>query len=146
MKKIIFVTMFVGLLCAACDTTSSDNGDLDGMWYLTRIDTLSNGHSADYRDRRIFWSFQGTLAQFNHADGTNHYYMSRFDHTASRLRLSDVFLYDRVEGDRFIDSSTLNELRPFGINNLSEDYLVKSLDEDKMILQDEELCLHFEKY
>ena len=72
--------------------------------------------------------------------------MSRFDHTASRLRLSDVFLYDRVEGDRFIDSSTLNELRPFGINNLSEDYLVKSLDEDKMILQDEELCLHFEKY
>ena len=72
--------------------------------------------------------------------------MSRFDHTASRLRLSDVFLYDRVEGDRFIDSSTLNELRPFGINNLREDYLVKSLDEDKMILQDEELCLHFEKY
>ena len=146
MKKIISVIMLVGRLLTACDTTSSDNGELDGMWYLTKVDTLSNGHSVDYRSNRVFWSFQGTLAQFTYGDGENHYYMSRFDHNASRLKLSGLFFYNRSEGDRILDSETLDEVRPFGINNLNEDYMVKSLDEDKMILQDEELCLHFEKY
>ena len=62
------------------------------------------------------------------------------------LNLSGLFFYNRIEGDRILDSETLDEVRPFCINNLNEDYMGKSLDEDKMILQDEELCLHFEKY
>lgn len=146
MKKIISIIIFVGLLVTACDTTSSENGELDGMWYLTQVDSLSNGHSADYRNKRIFWSFQGTLAQFNYADGMNCYYMSHFDRTESTLKMKDFFLYDRVDEDHFIDSETLDEIRPYGINSLEEDYTIKRLDDDAMILQDSELCLHFVKY
>lgn len=145
MKNLISLILFVGLL-VGCDTASSDNGELDGMWYLTKVDTLSNGHFADYRSKRVFWSFQGTLAQFTYGDGENHYYMSRFDHKASRLKLSGLFFYNRSKGDRILDSETLDEIRPFGINNLSNEYVVKRLDENKMILQDDVLCLHFEKY
>ena len=145
MKKIIYILILSGLLIA-CDTISSDNGELDGMWYLTKVDTLSNGHSADYRSQKIFWSFQGTLAQFNCSDASGQFYMSYFSCTGSNLKLQDVFYYDRINGDRVIDTNTLYEVQRFGINNLNEDYAIKSMDNSNMILQNDELCLHFEKY
>lgn len=145
MKKIIYIIILSGLFIA-CDTISSDNGELDGMWYLTKVDTLSNGHSADYRSQKIFWSFQGTLAQFNCSDASGQFYMSYFSCTGSKLKLQDVFYYDRINGDRVIDTNTLYEVQRFGINKLNEDYAIKSMDNSYMILQNDELCLHFEKY
>lgn len=145
MKKIVSIIIFVGLLFAACDTTSSDNDELDGMWYLTQVDTLSNNHSADYRNKRIFWSFQGTLVQFNCAENID-YYMSYFTYTGAKLELKDMFYYDRVNGDSIINSQTLDNMRPFGINNLNEDFIIKSIGNRTMILQNNELRLHFEKY
>lgn len=145
MKKIIYIIILSGLFIA-CDTISSDNGELDGMWYLTKVDTLSNGHSADYRSQKIFWSFQGTLAQFNCSDASGQFYMSYFSRTGSNLKFQDVFFYDRINGDRIIDTNTLYEVQRFGINNLNEDYAIKSMDNSNMILQNDELCLHFEKY
>ena len=145
MKKIVSIIIFVGLLFAACDTTSSDNDELDGMWYLTQVDTLSNNHSVDYRNKRIFWSFQGTLAQFNCAENID-YYMSYFTYTGERLELKEMFYYYRKDGDSIIDSQTLDQMRPFGINSLNENFIVKSIGNRTMILQNNELRLHFEKY
>ena len=145
MKKIVSIIIFVGLLFAACDTTSSDNDELDGLWYLTQVDTLSNNHSVDYRNKRIFWSFQGTLAQFNCADNID-YYMSYFTYTEGRLEFKDMFYYDRVNGDSIINSQTLDQMRPFGINSLNENFIIKSISNSNLILQDNELRLHFEKY
>ena len=76
----------------------------------------------------------------------NCYYMSHFDRTESTLKMKDFFLYDRVDEDHFVDSETLDEIRPYGINSLEEDYTIKRLDDDAMILQNSELCLHFMKY
>lgn len=145
MKKIISIILS-GLLLVACETTSSDNGVLDGMWYLTRVDTLSNGQTADYRSQRIFWSFQGSLAQFNCSDGSGQFYMSHFSSTGSNLILKDIFLYDRVNGDSMIDSNSLHEVQAFGINSLNESFAIEKLNNAAMVLKDDTLRLTFEKY
>ena len=42
MKKIFYIITAVLSLLVSCTIETSDNGDLDGMWLLERMDSLSN--------------------------------------------------------------------------------------------------------
>lgn len=131
------------LVMVSCDKLeSSDNGNLDGNWHLTRIDTLSTGGTLDLSGQRRFVAIQMHLAQFFDADGGT-MCLSRFEHAGDTLRFHDFCLHDRASGDPALDNVEL--LRPYGINSLDEAFSVITLTSGKMTLEGNALRLWFTK-
>lgn len=145
MKKIFYILILSTVILSSCDVHSSDNGDLDNMWYLVQVDTLSNGRSVDYRSQKVFWSFQGSLMQTNCANDDEKY-MYKFEKSNQIIKVSSPFHYDRINGDEMITEETLDVIRPFGINSLNETFSIESLNNKKMVLKNDNLCLTFEQY
>ena len=58
--RLIILTI-LSLLCSCDKFHVSDNGELDGFWQLTSVDTLANGRSADMKEKMIFWAVQTDL-------------------------------------------------------------------------------------
>lgn len=127
----------------SCTTYGSDNGTLDGFWYLQQIDTLSTGSQTDVHERRIFWSYIGSLMQTETTGGAQYIY--RFDHSNTQLRVYDP--YENIHAsDQKVTADSLDMLRPMGINALDETFSVEVLNEDEMVLRGTMLRLHFIKY
>ena len=146
MKKLLYILFLPLILLTSCDMESSDNGELDAMWYLVKVDSVNNGASRDYRDKRIMWSFQGSLLQMNKTERFITSYMAYFKKENGYLKLSAPFLFDRVNGDAILTEDRLNEVRGFGINSLEESFHIESLNDEEMILKDDVLRLTFERY
>lgn len=146
MKHLLYIFLFFVVLLSSCETTSSENGELDNMWYLTTVDSLSNGKTVDYRPKRIFWSFQGTLMQTNCVDSMNQFYMYRFEKKDGQLIVKSPFKYDRVTDDCMITEETLDIIRLYGVNSLTDTFKIEAIGNSRMVLKDNRLRLHFEKY
>jgi len=146
MKKLLYLLFLPLLLLTSCDMESSDNGELDAMWYLVKVDSVKSGATRDYRDKRIMWSFQGDLLQMNKTERFNAYYMAYFKNEDGYLKLSTPFLFDRVKGDEILTEDRLEEVRRFGINSLEENFRIETLNSSQMILKDDVLRLTFERY
>lgn len=142
--SIILATLAMTL--ASCNV--SDNGDLDGLWYLTRLDSLECGKSVDMRDQKISWSFQAKLCQVVDYKNENWKYptMLRFVHQGNQLSFTEAFYYDRLEGDHFFTDEDVVKLATYGINALPQHFKVEKLSGHKLQVSDETLRLHFEKY
>ena len=97
MKKLLYLLFLPMLLLTSCDMESSDNGELDAMWYLVKVDSVKSGATRDYRDKRIMWSFQGDLLQMNKTERFNAYYMAYFKNEDGYLKLS-TSLWDQLVG------------------------------------------------
>lgn len=142
-------TLYALLLAAAilpfisCELETSDNGDLDGFWHLTRIDTLATQGTRDMKQERIFWSFQKDLLKVDDKTGENSSILLRFNHSGGNLTLSDPYIYDREAGDIKLDD--VEPLRPFGINALTETFTTTSLSGSHMTLESPMLRLSFKK-
>ena len=134
------------MLLSSCETTSSENDELDNMWYLVNVDSLSNGQKVDYRPMRVFWSFQGTLMQINCVDSMNQFYMYRFEKKDGQLIVKSPFKYDRVTDDCMITEETLDIIRMYGVNSLTDTFMIEAIGNSRMILRDSRLRLYFEKY
>lgn len=143
MLKRIFPIVLTGMLLYACsDFEKSDNGELDGLWQLTTVDTLATGHSADVRALGIFWAVQADLLEIRDAEYANVFF--RFDHDGSVLTLHSPVADSRPSSDRIVADA--HELYRFGLSNLTDTLLVLELKKSKMTLQSELLRMHFRKY
>jgi len=142
MRKLLFCTIALCLSIASCTLERSDNGDLDGFWQLTQVDSLTNGRSADMKESRVFWSVQTDLLQV-WAEGYAQV-LFRFDHKGDSLLLSSPYEIKRWEGDVAITNA--DTLRVYGINELEERFRVAQLDGGTMILQSTMLRLYFRHY
>ena len=145
-----FATYILIILIFGCWITScevSDNGDLDGYWYMTRLDSVESGKTVDMHNRQLTWSFQVNLMQT--FDGSHDHWdsimMFRFDHTGNQLIISDPFIYNRLEGDEFLDSTQYWKLKHYGINDIPTCFKVEKLNRKKMRLSDHVVRLYFEK-
>lgn len=148
MKKLITLLLPLLLLCS-CEFNGSHNGDLDGFWMLTRIDTLCSQQSLQCREQLLFWSFQADMMKTQQlADEApdKTIYLYRFNHTGNSLEVYEPVEYNRMEGNEPISGERLDELKRFGINQKEENFQVKELNSKHMQLQTEALLLHFEKY
>lgn len=129
---------------ASCDLETSSAGDFDGMWHLTRVDTIATGGVLDLSRQRIFWSFQFKLMEADDKDGFHHSVLMRYDKSGGTLKLNSPYVYNREEGDKPLDEPSL--LKPFGINNIEEEFKVLKVDGSKMQLQSSMLKLSFRKF
>jgi hypothetical protein len=149
MKQFFAIVVIILSALCSCDTWSSDNGQLDGMWYLSELDSVSNNQSINYRERKVFWSFQGTILQLHSASCPKELekkYMCAFDYRNNSLRVYSVSLYDRMNGNQYLSEEEISEVRKFGINSLDETFRIESLSERVMILKGSKLRLVFEHY
>lgn len=146
MKKIIYAVLMC-MIISSCDVHTSNNGDLDGFWCLTQVDTLANGKSVEYRDNRVFWAFTAGLMTTRQMPADDHEeYVYHFEHNGNTLSIGDAYLSDRVNGDRLIKEDSLFALRPHGINDLHEVFTIEHLSSSSMTLKGNMLKLNFEKY
>lgn len=127
----------------SCELETSDNGDLDGMWHLVRVDTLSTSGVRQMEQEKIYWLFQFKLLQLDDKSGKLDNLLMRFEHNGDVLKLYDPYIYDRTNGDKPLTDTSL--LAPFGVNALEESFTVESLQGDKMVLRTEKLRLRFRK-
>ena len=133
MKKIFPVvrgTLFtIGFVLAltACEFETSGNGDLDGLWQLTRQDSVGTSVTTDMRSSGVYWAVQVRLLQIQGGPQRGYY---RFTLGGGWLTLRSADL-DR-EGHE--DPTVLYR------------YRVKTLDGSRMVLEDEKMRLDFRKY
>ena len=143
MKRIIIFFAFV-ITLAACDKVPI-NGDLDGMWQLTCIETK---HDTTYQ-KNLFWQFQLHLLQI----GDVYDYFARFENTGSELRVYQVASGSRHEdasqNDEPVtekDSVHMAKLKQYGIYKTDTRFKIEELNADNMRLRSDSVCLHFRKY
>jgi hypothetical protein len=134
-------------MVVSCELETSGNGDLDGYWQMSQVDTLATGGKADTRESFIFWGVQGKLLQIRFSE--NNVYLGegllfRFENKNSMLTLSSPFVHHLYETDEPIDDVEI--LKPFGIYRLEEKFVIEELDDKNMVLTNDLLRLHFRRY
>lgn len=150
MKKLryVFVVLPAFLLLplafTSCELETSDNGKLDGLWHLERVDTLATGKSCDLSGQLLFWAVQMKLLNVNDRNYKLSSAFFRFEHSNGTLRLYEPYWDDRMNGDPAIDDPSL--IAPYGINSLDERYGVERLTGSEMVLRTEKLRLVFKRF
>lgn len=145
MRK-IFYSMALLAMTAACSLHSSDNGELDGFWQATAVDTIATGKSADVSNSQMSWSFQGDILHIRPCRnlGGLSEYICRFINTGDSLTVFDVLISDREVGDIAVTDSM--SLSGTGLTHPYERFEILLLNEESMFLQSDSLRINFRKY
>lgn len=138
--SILFAFMFC---LSACELETSHNGKLDGWWLLTAVDTLQTGGHANVEAQQCTWAFQGRLLELRDVSGQRGDYLLSFAQHGDDLLLSHPYLSARDSGD--IAVQTPQPLHPYGIQTLSEQFLIITIDRQHMVLTSTSLRLYFRK-
>lgn len=130
MKKTIFDTLFIllsatSLLFASCELESSGNGNMDGYWRLSAIDTLQTDGSKDMTQSGQFWAVQGSFFQIGNT-------IMRHRRESDSLFLYDMRIHDRELGDTLITDT--EHLSHIGIHTLTPTFKVLRLSSSDMVL------------
>lgn len=133
----------MALALGSCELESSDNGDLDGMWYLASVDTIATSGKKDMTGERLFWSFQHKLLVMKDKTGKASGVLMRFEHKDGKMRLYDPHFDNRSGGDPELDDPV--KLQPFGVQMLEETFKVEHLTSRRMVLESGTLRLGFKK-
>ncbi len=151
MKKLLYLVLTATIAFSACDFELSDNGDLDGYWQLTQVDSLQTGGSIDMRPSLIFWSVQVNLLEIRNNKNVNASLLFRFDHSGDILRIWNPIANIRTISDSIVtDKETFTPyyiIGTLGTDNTLESVLhIRELDSERMVLKNENYQLHFRKY
>ena len=136
--------LFAFILClSACELETSHNGKLDGWWLLTAVDTLQTGGHANVEAQQCTWAFQGRLLELRDVPGQLGDYLLSFAQYGDDLLLSHPYLSARNSGD--IAVQTPQPLHPYGIQTLSEQFSITTIDRRSMVLTSASLRLYFRR-
>lgn len=128
------------LLVGSCDIEMSDNGDLDGMWQLTAVDTLSTKGHRDMRETNTTWNIQGKLLQLR---STDLIFSCNFSREGESLKLGTIYVTDHHDEPHLED---LQQVGIMGVNRQEERFDITTLTSSSMTLQSSMLKLSFRKY
>ena len=143
--RIVFlvVALAVCMSFASCDLEHSDNGKLDGMWHLERMETLETGDVQDLSMSGYYWSFQVRLLQLEDKSQAAQTCLLRFEQTGTQLHVYEPYLYNRETGDEPISDPDV--LEPYGINALDETFQIERLNHKYLVLKSSQAELFFRK-
>ena len=143
MRNILYTIAICLFLTTSCTFDVSDNGDLDGYWQLTAVDTLSNQKCVNMCDSGIFWAVQFEKLVTSSVNPVSEIIFN-FKQTPDSLTLSNPYVLYRDSSD--IKITNPDGLRKYGVNNLEERFRIVRLDDSRMILETEMLRLNFRRY
>ncbi len=138
--SILFALMFC---LSACELETSHNGKLDGWWLLTAVDTLQTGGHANVEAQQCTWAFQGRLLELRDVPGQRGDYLLSFAQHGDDLLLSHPYFSARDSGD--IAVQTPQPLHPYGIQTLSEQFSITTINRQRMVLTSASLRLYFRR-
>ena len=141
-RFLLYIIIGIGLI--SCDVEFSDNGDLDGFWLLSRVDTLQTGKTSDLQEQGLTWAFEGKILEVRDVKKVHQDIILSFSHANQLLRVYSPYLVDRENGDVLIEDVRL--LNPYGIHLQEETFMIKELNGDQMTLESDMLRLFFRKY
>lgn len=143
--KILFSLITILFALASCGDLleHSQNGKLDGYWKLTNIDTLATGGQKNVSEQSLFMAVQGKIMMLNNRDNGAEF-IFQFNHSNGHLKIFDARQSNRGKGDPL--QTDPEGLRPFGFNNLEEDFTVDEFTSGKLVINDGTLRLHFIKF
>lgn len=142
---ILFSLVTILFALASCGDLleHSQNGKLDGYWKLTNIDTLATGGQKNVSEQSLFMAVQGKIMMLNNRDNGAEF-IFQFNHSDGHLKIFDARQSNRSKGDPLLtDPETI---RPFGFNNLEEDFTVDEFTSGKLVINDGSFRLHFIKF
>jgi len=154
MRKTLFA-LAVCLGLGACEVRMSDNGDFDGLWQLSAIDSTRSGRTVDMRSSGEYWAVQVHLLEVRNSKGGHSSVLFRFDLTGDSLKLRSPYYDESGEGGDNIKeleevtakhAQAVKSLKPYGIDVPTQGYRLVTLDSDEMILQKDDVKLCFRKY
>ena len=147
MKKSSYIACLVALLMSlsGCEIERSDNGNLDGLWLLSSVDTLATGGVCYLAEEGMTWGFQGHQLSLREAtmELLPLNILCSFEKTATTLTLSQPVYNDRRKGDPAVE--TIDDLRLFGVNSLEEHFTIVALSRSRLVLKTETLQLNLRK-
>ena len=136
--------LFALVFClSACELEMSRNGKLDGWWLLTAVDTLPTGGHANVEAQPCTWAFPGRLLELRDVPGQRGDYLLSFAQNGDDLLISHPYLSARDSGD--IAVQTPQPLHPYGIQALSEQFSITTINRQRMVLTSTSLRLYFRK-
>lgn len=127
----------------SCEIETSHNGDLDGFWHLTGVDTLATGGKRDLAHAKYYWAVQARLLQLHNRTEQPYAFFMRFEHKGDSLRVHSPYEDNRAEGDVKIENP--QRLNEFGISALDETFHVDALNGKRMVLRGKTVTLSFRK-
>lgn len=142
---ILFSLVTILFALASCGDLleHSQNGKLDGYWKLTTIDTLTSGGQKDVSEQSLFMAVQGKIMMLNNRDNGAEF-IFQFNHSDGHLKIFDARQSNRSKGDPLLTDP--EAIRPFGFNNLEEDFTVDEFTSGKLVINDGSFRLHFIKF
>ncbi len=143
--KNVLLLLTLCLALISCEVRTSDNGDFDGLWQLTVIDSLSNRTSVDVHTSGVYWAVQVHLLSVRKVHGSMFDILFRFDLEGDSLHLQSPY-YDESGENGTLPEHDVTILQPYGIDRSSQSFLVVTLNADEMLLQKEDVRLRFRKY
>lgn len=143
---VTIIIMWAVMLFASCELERSDNGDFDGYWQWTSVDTLATGGSLDMRSSLIFWAVGGDLLEIidNSDNSDNEDVYFRFNLSGDSLVLYNPVIDERDSSD--IELTDYSLLLPYAITTIPASFYVDHLSGSKMILLSPLYRLSFRKY
>lgn len=132
-------------LATTVSCTKIDNGNLDGFWMLTSVDTLATGGNRSMDEERVFWAIQGKMVEIGLA-GEAYPYDFIFEKTGNALSFSHGIRNWRDKGDLVLQDSDLVYLAPLGVHNLTPTFDIQSNSRNHLILKDGQFRLKFKKF
>lgn len=148
-KSLIVATIMTLLSLFSCTIEFSGNGNFDGFWHLTSVDTLQTGGRCDMSGRLRYWGVNFNLIRLqDFGEGEAQSFYVRFDLGETSLRLYEM--RDASSGEsagETVDTLITDPavLSPYGINSLDETFTIEKLASGSMILSTSEYRLRFTK-
>ena len=146
MKKllyIVFATLCLTAGFSGCTLEMSENGDLDGFWNMRQIDTIATKGTADVKDDQIYWSVQLNMIDVRFIDDRHKECVMKFEKKGDTLSINTPCFFNHTDGDVPVDN--VDSLRPYGINSLTESFVIEHLSSGHMTLKSDRLRLYFKK-
>lgn len=153
-KVIIFiVSLFMMTLFPSC-TKLSNNGPIDGKWFLTSMYSKTNEESPHYtefhnkQEEGIYWIFQLNLLNIRTMIYAENYLstdiIARFNVNSDMLQVGPTYVHFR-ERDSLLTDPNTTLLEPIGIRGISSTYKIVELNSNNMILCSSKDSLVFRK-
>lgn len=131
-------------MAVSCDLEKSDNGNLDGYWQWTLIDTIATGGTCDMKESLIFWGVESDILEIFNNKTSNENVIFRFWHNGDTLILSRPIIDIRDSSDVIMTNYTL--LENYGIYDIPETLMIDYWGSNHITFSNRLFHLYFRKY
>lgn len=134
----IAISFILTLFISSCEVYDR-NGDLGGMWQMTRWEDKQNQTIQEVKEKNIYYCIQTKLMKFVGAGDFSRYHLAYFHHLKDSLVIYDVRYFP---GDTLCPEGALT--KTYGVP-VGGRFHIDKLDNNHLILSSEENVLSFRK-